>query len=425
MNTDYFPKQLYNDLDTSLDYFCGAYKAASHNFTVSTQFDHITSSGSTSDVADNVFDDVKESPSFDLKAKHFISHVLVGAVLLVPILNFFVFKGFESHDATIVDVTPTVPNPVTFASEIEQQIPLTEPVKIPLDVTPEPIVDKTIPLDPTPEPIIDNTVNIPLDEVGDDSPEDPPLEDPKPTSFRKDFNRHSRVVLEDTHTMRQMKRRNSKVMQKAYAIEESKLMGQQQRLDAELPVLDGERSNPVTIAEFKEIESSFTKEFFRLFPNETRNSQFASLRKNQEAESLGVVLDDSKYIESFILYTDGTTPEARFVRPTENLAALNQFIIDQYPTLKDKFYILGNFKNDMQNKIDAIPYISIIKNLFNAPLEAFLKELNQYKFVSIEAMEGEKTPIRIDTAEFQQTHKKPGSIQKRLNRYRNSVSSLK
>jgi hypothetical protein len=190
--------------------------------------------------------------------------------------------------------------------------------------------------------------------------------------------------------------------------------------------LDGERSNPVTIAEFKEIEAAFTQEFFRLFPNETCDSQFASLRKRQEEESsLGIVLTDSKYIESFILYTEGSTPEARFKRPTENLAALNQFIRDQYPHLMDNFYILGNFKNDMQNKIDAIPYIHIIKTLFRASLDEFLKELNRYKFVSINAMEGEKTPIRIDTIEFQHTFKQPGSIKKKLKTYRNSASSLK
>ena len=371
MNTDYFPKELYNHLNGTYDYFCGAYKAASHNFTVSTDFEHMKVSTTTADVANEIFNQ-QDVLTFDLKARHFFSHVLVGTILLVPILNVFVFMGFESSDAD-----PLMP----------PEIPSLEPKESQKDLE------------------------------GNHSPdESTPLEIPKP---------QSRVVLEDSPHMHRLKRRNSKVSERALIFEKNKLNFQQQQIDASLPITDGARCNPVTIAEFREIEAAFTQEFFRLFPNETCDSQFASLRKRQEEESLGIVLTDSKYIESFILYTEGSTPEARFKRPQENLAALNQFIQNQFPEIKDNFYILGNFKNDMQNKIDSIPYIHIIKILFKVPLEEFKSELNRYKFVPIQAMPGEKTPVRIDTIEFQDSFKSPGTIKKKLKAYRNSVSNLK
>lgn len=407
MNTDYFPKQLYNQLDGSLDYFYGAYKAASHNFTVSTEFSNLSSSSSISEIADGIFAEITEGPSFDLKAKHFISHVLVGAILLVPILNVFVFMGFESNDDSNVDILPPLQN----ANPVDLDISID--ISQPAIVADKPTENTALVQQP-----------IEAEVTGDDSPEQDTPVSPEPLLFRRDSTSRSRVALEDSPAIHRLKeRKNSRVSQRALVFEQNKFNHQQQQLDAALPILDGERSNPVSIAEFREIEASFTQEFFRLFPNETCDSQFAGLRKQQEAESLGVVLNDSKYIESFILYTEGSTPEVRFKRPTENLAALNQFILDQYPNLN--FYILGNFKNDMQNKIDAIPYIHIIKILFRASLEEFMQELRKYKFVAIDAMEGEKTPVRIDTIEFQQTHKQPGSIKKRLNKYRNSVSSLK
>ncbi len=446
MNTDYFPKKLYSHLDGSFDYFCGAYKAASYNFTISTQFEHISSSSSTNDVADEIFDQPAGDPSFDLKAKHFFSHILVGTLLLVPILNYFVFKGFESTDNSSMNNVPT-PIPTIPDQTSHLPIPLelssNEPIKLKTETDIKPSLDNL----QTPTPTIqDQTSHLPIslelssDEPikletettvkpieldGDDSPEEVPPELPKPALPRTNSNPRSRVIIEDTSHMKKLQRRNSKVSQRALIFEQNKLNHQQQVLDAALPVLDGERSNPVTIAEFKEIETSFTKDFFNLFPNETCDSKFASLRKRQEEESLGVVFNDSKYIESLFLNTEGFTPEVRFKKANENLAALHQFILDLYPHLKDNFYILANYKNDMQKKIEEIPYVKIIKILFRASLEEFLKELNNYKFVEIPAMEGEKVAVRIDTIEFQQTHKLPGTIKKKLKLYRNSASALK
>lgn len=384
MSVDYFPTQLYNQLDGALDYFCGAYKAASYNFTVSTQFELISSSQKTNDVAITVFE---EPPSFDLKAKHFITHVLVGAVLLVPILNAFVFLGFESED--------------------EDDMPALE--NIPLD-TPDDHSNVILDIDDAPK-----TVQLPKDIEGNDSPEET-TESIKPAP---------RVTVEASPHMKRLQRRNSKVSQKALAIEQNKLNQQQEMLDAVSPVLDGERSNPVSVAELKKIETSFTETFFRLFPNETCNSEFSYLRKREEDDSSGVLYQDSKYIESLYLNTEGFTPEVRFKNANENLTALITHVEDQYKHLNGNFYLLGNFKNDMQNKIDAIPYIHIIKLLFRASPEEFLKELYNYKFVIIEALEGEKIPVRIDTIEFQKTFKKPGSINHRINNYKNALSQLK
>ena len=379
MNTDYFPKQLYNQLNGTLDYIYGAYKAASHNFTVSTQFEHLSSSGSTSDVADEVFSNQDEAPSYDLKAKHFIKHVLVGTLMLVPILNFFVFISFESNDDN-----PIHPLPIPQNNQINDQ------------------TKKNVP-----------------DLEGNDSKEMGFTE--TPTLVRK----NSRVILDETPHMRQLKRRNSRVSERALIFEQNKLNHQQEKLDATLPVLDGERSNSVSINEFNKIETLFTQNFFRLFPNETCNSQFASLRKIQENNSNVVLHDDSKYIESLYLNTEGFTPEARFINANENLVALEKFILNQYPHLKDNFYVLGNFKNDMQNTIDAIPYIHIIKILFRSSPEEFVKELNNYKYVQIKALEKEKTPIRIDTIEFQKKFKRPGSVDPRIAAYKAALTNLK
>lgn len=391
MNTDYFPKQLYIQINGTLDYIFRTYKAASHNFTISTQFEHISSSNSTNDVAGEIFANNNEPPSYDLKAKHFIKHVLVGTLLLVPVLNFFIFINYESHEDTPVDTKTN--------DQVDLAVDLSNIQTV--------YFDKDI------------AQNIPLDTEGNQSKEEVDAENqPLPRS-------NSRVTLQETPHMHKLKRRNSRVSERALLFEQNKLNHQQEKLDAALPILNGERSNSVSIAQFKEIEDSFTKEFFRLFPNETCNSRFASLRKRQEEESIGVVFTDSKYIESLYLNTEGFTPEVRFKNATENLAALNQFILNQYPDLQDNFYILGNYKNDMQNKIDAIPYIHIIKILFRSSSEDFIKELNNYKFVQVEALQGEKIPIRIDTMEFQKKFKRPGSVGPLISSYKAAAASLK
>lgn len=316
MSVRFISEEIYSQLSEPCGYIGGTFKAAWYNFTVSTDFDRIKGSKTADKIAKSTFSEPKIEPSFDLKARHFFSHILVGIALLIPILNFFIFIG------------------LTQASEdkIQAQLP----------------------------------------------PKQPP-------------------------------RKATRVRRMTAAIQNKK----EQKPAAPL---DGKRSNPVSIQTFKALEKKVTENFYRLFPNETCDPSLIALRKKTGSMDYFTPLQkDLQYIQALFLKVPGYTPEKRFSQAEPNLDVLFNFLDQRFPTLNKEFYLCANYKNDIQNLIDEIPYVNIIKSFFFYEPEQFLEELNHYTYTLLPEIKGERIPIQVSAShQLQKEIHIPGLVEQRL-----------
>lgn len=317
MPSVFIPPKVHSSLSSPCSYITGTFKSSWHNLSICTDFTRITS------IASDALELYYE-PSCSKKAAHFFSHLVVGSLLLLPIINFVFFTALTCY-------------------EKEEILP-----EIKKEALPAPIP-------------------ISLKEVG-------PSPAPKPSPGR------------------------SRVLERAQAIQQAEKALIEEKLHELYPVLDGKRANPVTIAQFQEIEENFTRQFFRLFPNETREPAFIGLRKKLEdsQDFFAPLYDDIEFIKSLYLNVSGRTPEERFKIAQVNLNTLYDFLNVQFSELHGEFYLEGNYKNDMQENIDNIPYVHIIKILFTCPVENFLNELEQCAWQLLSPINGERMAIRID-----------------------------
>lgn len=191
----------------------------------------------------------------------------------------------------------------------------------------------------------------------------------------------------------------SKVQNKITFFQEVEYQAKKEKIAMHEKPLLGKKSNSMSILNLKQIETAIAGDFFRLFPNETRDSKLGNIRKKiGETAVFHPDHSDREFIKSLYLNTAGRLPQDRFNLARKNLNTLNDYLNKRFSHLKNGFYLQGNYKNDMQKNIDNIPYIHLIKILFISSPEEFLNTLDKYSFVELKEVKGEKIPLRIDTA---------------------------
>lgn len=108
-----------------LDFIVGTYKTSWYNFEASVEFE-------TNQVAKGVFSKVKDDVPCTQILAHFFSHILVGASLLIPILNFAVFAIlFPDEESTITIPTPPLSTPTPTPTPIPTPKPAPEALQKP------------------------------------------------------------------------------------------------------------------------------------------------------------------------------------------------------------------------------------------------------------------------------------------------------
>lgn len=359
MSTGFISQEIRASLSSPCDYIIGTYQAAYYNFASSTDFNSIEER--TNEIAEYVFDQDPTEPACDLKLSHFFSHVAVGIILIIPIVNVILFACLACE------------KPEEEEEEFTQDMP-----EIIIDTLPE----------PTPEPIIVPKVK----PTGLPSRLSTLVESDLSPKIKPEHEIHIEIP---TSPLRNHRKSTSRVMQRAIAIQENYTKSEFQKIIG--PDCNGKRTNEVSIGEFHQIENRFTRRFFRLFPNETKVAEFAKLRKKYgSTDGLDPLYEDKKFIEPLFLNSPGYTPEVRFMDAEQNLNALYTYLENMFSHLNREFYLEGNYKNDMQRSKSEIPYIHIVEIMFTAPLEEFTAELEKINFVELSPLEGERIPIRVD-----------------------------